>query len=176
MHGLPATGNWSPLPGKCLRNASHCQAGGAQPQSCFVARRAPCASASNFAHTTLGWMSGSRRACAEKPQSAPAITRSRPDEADDALRDQLRVLHQIRRVGDDAGDNRLALRQPHRLPDVVLVLVTRVGRLERVGASVDLEQMSTMSLSGRSWIRGPMSILQQCESARGPAEYRRSPG
>src|SRR6266571_1837788 len=62
-----------------------------------------------------------------------------PREANDPLPDQLRVLHQICRVGDDAGDNRLALRQPHRLPDVVLVLVTRVGGLERVGASVDLE-------------------------------------
>src|SRR5215831_17823061 len=54
--------------------------------------------------------------------------------AHDPLRDQLRVLHQIGRMGDDTGDNRLALRQPHLLPDVVLVLVTRVGRLERVGA------------------------------------------
>src|SRR5262245_27919526 len=70
--------NESPMPRKCLRNASSCQAGVAQLQSSFVARRAPCASASNFAHTTLGWLSGSRRACAEKPQSAPAITRSRP--------------------------------------------------------------------------------------------------
>ena len=33
----------------------------AQPQSSCVARRAPSARASNFAHTTLGWMSGSRR-------------------------------------------------------------------------------------------------------------------
>src|SRR5688500_10246153 len=55
-------------------------------------------------------------------------------EADNALRDQLRVLHEIRRVGDNPGDNGLALRQPHRLPDVIFVLVTRVGRLERVGA------------------------------------------
>src|SRR5262249_24133043 len=55
--------------------------------------------------------------------------------AHDAFRDQLGVLHQIGRVRDDVGDNRLALRQPHLLPDVILVLVTRVGRLERVGAS-----------------------------------------
>src|SRR5262249_12016824 len=59
-----------------------------------------------------------------------------PREADNALRDQLRVLHQICRVGDDTGDNRLALRQPHPLPDVVLVLVTRVGGLERVSTGV----------------------------------------
>src|SRR5207247_11204874 len=63
-----------------------------------------------------------------------------PRNGDDALRDQLRDVHQIRRVRNDTGDNRLALRQPHRLPDVVLVLVTWVGRLERVGAGVDLEE------------------------------------
>jgi hypothetical protein len=33
----------------------------AQPQSSCVAWRVPFASASNFAHTTRGWMSGSRR-------------------------------------------------------------------------------------------------------------------
>src|SRR5712692_5534334 len=32
-----------------------------------------------------------------------------PREADDALPNQLRVLHQIRRVGDDPGDNCLTL-------------------------------------------------------------------
>src|SRR5207249_5647703 len=68
-----------------------------------------------------------------------ALPSDSPREADNALSDQLRVLYQIGRVGDDAGDNRLAFRQPHLLPDVVLVLVTRVRRLERVGASVDLE-------------------------------------
>src|SRR5262245_37928208 len=68
-----------------------------------------------------------------------ALSPDSPRKAHDALCDQLRVLHQIGRVGDDAGDNRLALWQSHLLPDVVLVLVTRVGRLERVGASVDLE-------------------------------------
>src|SRR4029450_12761558 len=50
-----------------------------------------------------------------------------PRKAGDALRDQLRVLHQICRVGDYAEDNRLAPRQPHRLPDMILMLVTRVG-------------------------------------------------
>src|SRR5262249_37596055 len=62
-----------------------------------------------------------------------------PREADNALSDQLRVLHQIRRVGDDAGNDRLALRQRHGLPDMILVLVTRVRCLERVGPGVHLE-------------------------------------
>src|SRR5262245_19833273 len=48
-----------------------------RPQSCFVAIRAPSTSASNFAHTTLGWISV-EPANVAKPQSAPAMTFSRP--------------------------------------------------------------------------------------------------
>src|SRR5262245_43397976 len=64
--------NESPMPRKCLRNASSCQAGTAQAESSHVARRAPSASASNFVHTTIGWMAGSRLARHEPPQSQPA--------------------------------------------------------------------------------------------------------
>ena len=43
-----------------------------------MARRAPAASASNFAHTTVGWISGSVLANEAKPQSLPAMTFSLP--------------------------------------------------------------------------------------------------
>src|SRR5262249_56023478 len=47
------------------------------PHSRFVAMRAPSTSASNLAHTTLGWVSV-EPANVPKPQSAPAMTFSRP--------------------------------------------------------------------------------------------------
>src|SRR5215470_11601968 len=49
----------------------------ARPQSSRVAIRAPSTSASNFAQTTLGWISV-EPANVAKPQSAPAMTFSRP--------------------------------------------------------------------------------------------------
>ena len=49
-----------------------------QRQSRSEASRAPSASARNLAHTTFGLTSGENVAFDEKPQSAPAITRSRP--------------------------------------------------------------------------------------------------
>src|SRR5262249_24812726 len=49
-----------------------------RPQSCRVASRAPSAIAANFSHTTLGWTSLNRTPEAAKPQSAPAMTFSRP--------------------------------------------------------------------------------------------------
>jgi hypothetical protein len=50
----------------------------ARPQSCRVASRAPSAMAANFNHATLGWVSLNRMPEAAKPQSAPAMTFSRP--------------------------------------------------------------------------------------------------
>ena len=40
---------------------------------------------------------------------------------------------------DDAGDEDLAVRELDVLPQVILVLVPGVGRLDQVGAGVDLE-------------------------------------
>ena len=40
--------------------------------------KAPSASAANLAHTTVGWTSGAKLAREEKPQSALAMTFSRP--------------------------------------------------------------------------------------------------
>src|SRR3989442_14236058 len=50
----------------------------ARPQSWRVASRAPSASAANFSQATLGWVSLNRMPEAAKPQSAPAMTLSRP--------------------------------------------------------------------------------------------------
>ena len=63
-------------------------------------------------------------------------------EAHDALRDQLRMLHDVAGVGDHAGADHLALRQLDALEQVVFVLVTRIGALEAVGAGVDLEHVA----------------------------------
>src|SRR5262247_4571187 len=54
-----------------------------------------------------------------------------PRVAHDPLRDQLRVLDAVRRVGDDARDEDLALGELDRLPHVVLVLVAWVRSFER---------------------------------------------
>src|SRR3990172_9019384 len=58
-------------------------------------------------------------------------------EADDPLRHELRVLHDVCRVSDDAGDEDLARWQLHVLEDAPLVRVPWVRYLERVGAGVD---------------------------------------
>src|SRR5262245_50646470 len=59
--------------------------------------------------------------------------------AQDPLGHQLRVFDAIRRVGDDARDEDLAGWELEAFPDVILVLVARVRRLEREGARLDLE-------------------------------------
>src|SRR2546425_8762461 len=64
-----------------------------------------------------------------------------PDDSrvpDDPLGDQRGVLDQVGRVADDAGNEDFAVGRPELLEDVVLVLVPRVGRLEGIGARVDL--------------------------------------
>ena len=76
------------------------------------------------------------------PQSVPAMTFSRPTRpriADDSIGHQLRVLHDVGVVRDDAGDKNLALGQFHIAPDFPFVLVARVGGLERVSARRNLQ-------------------------------------
>ena len=51
------------------------------------------------------------------------------------------MLDDVVRVGDHAGDDGLALGQPDALPEVVLVLLEGVGRLERVGPRIDLQHV-----------------------------------
>src|ERR1051325_7353947 len=55
--------------------------------------------------------------------------------AHEALGDELGMLHDIRRVADDAGDENFSFRQLDTLPHAPLVLVARGGRSEerRVG-------------------------------------------
>src|SRR5207248_6113310 len=59
-------------------------------------------------------------------------------EAGQALGYQLGVLHDVATVRNRAWQEELFGRELDPLPDVVLVLVTRVRRLERVRASVHL--------------------------------------
>ena len=76
------------------------------PELLRLASRAPSAMAANFSQATLGCVSLKRMPEAAKPQSAPAMTFSRPTirrEAHDALGDQLRMLDQVGGVADDAG-------------------------------------------------------------------------
>ena len=101
--------------------------------------RAPSASACDLTHTTLGWTSQVEAKLA-KPQSAPAMTFSRPTApAKRAMRwaISLGVLDDVGGVGDDAGDDALAVRELDALPCLPFVLVARVGGLEAVGAGVD---------------------------------------
>src|SRR5882672_3618259 len=62
-----------------------------------------------------------------------------PGEADDALGDQLGVLHQVGGVADHARDQDHPGRRLPLLEHMVLVLVPRIGRLEREGAGLDPE-------------------------------------
>src|SRR5437899_10453292 len=62
-----------------------------------------------------------------------------PGASHDPLGDQLGLLDAVRRVRDDPGDENLAGRELERLPDVILVLVTRVRGLEREGSRLDLQ-------------------------------------
>src|SRR5262249_6643230 len=59
--------------------------------------------------------------------------------AQDPLGHQLRVLDAVRRVRDNTRNDDLALGKLEVLPDVILMLVTRVRRLERERACLDLE-------------------------------------
>ncbi len=107
----------------------------------LLASRAPSVSACSFAQTMLGWTS-LLPAKVAKPQSEPAITRSFPTRLaifHDALGHQLRMLDQHGRMADHARDQHLVLRQLGIPPDLPLVLVARVRRLERIGAGVDLQ-------------------------------------
>src|SRR5437764_7215994 len=61
--------------------------------------------------------------------------------AHDALGDQLGMLHDVAGVGDHAGADHFAFGNLDALEQVILVLVARIGRLEAVGAGVDLEHV-----------------------------------
>src|SRR5687768_12400966 len=56
-----------------------------------------------------------------------------------AIGDEPWVLDHVGVMADDAGDEDLAVREWYILPHLPLVVVARVGRLERVSADVDLQ-------------------------------------
>src|SRR5438094_1836529 len=58
-------------------------------------------------------------------------------ESRDALGHELGMLDHVGRVTHDPGQDQLAVRKLHVLPYLPLVLVTHVGGLERVGATLD---------------------------------------
>src|SRR5579885_757778 len=71
-----------------------------------------------------------------QPAVGPAdhvLAPHQPREADQPLGHQLRVLDEVAGVAHHTGDEQLALREPHVLPDPPLMLVARVRRLDRVG-------------------------------------------
>src|SRR5262249_23703309 len=59
--------------------------------------------------------------------------------AHQALGDELGVFDDVARVRDHSGDEYLARGELHRLPEVVLMLVPRVGGLKGVGAGIHFQ-------------------------------------
>ncbi len=55
--------------------------------------------------------------------------------------DQLRMFHDVDRVRDDAGHDRLALGQLDAFEHVVIVLVARIGGLEGIDAGIDAQHV-----------------------------------
>ena len=106
-----------------------------------MARAAPSTRASNLAHMMEGWTRGVK-APWEKPQSLPPRTFSRPTDAgvvDEALGNEFGVFDVVGGVGDDAGDEALAVGQLGGLPDLPLVGVAGIGGFYAVGSSVDAQ-------------------------------------
>ena len=106
----------------------------------WLAIRAPSTNAANFAQTIEGCTSFDPANDA-KPQSALAITRSRPTMSAKrrCVAPPARMLHQHGRLGDHAGHEHLVVGQLGPLPFLPLVLMPRVRGLERVAAGTDLE-------------------------------------
>ena len=100
------------------------------------------AKAANLSQATLGWRSLNRTAEAANPQSAPAITFSRPtSSANRTMRSAMSPGCSTRFCGvtDDPGDEHLPLGQLHLLEDMVFVFVAWVGCFKRIGSGVDLQ-------------------------------------
>ena len=107
----------------------------------FVAIRAPSASASSFAHWIVGCTRSDEGALG-KAAVGPAHHALAADEvrqAHEPLGDELRMLDDVRVVGDDAGDEHLALGQLHVLPQPPLVLVPGIRLLHQVVAGGHLQ-------------------------------------
>src|SRR5215475_9783248 len=59
--------------------------------------------------------------------------------AHDAVRDHLRMLDDVGRMADHTGNEQLAVRQSHVLPDAPFMLVPGISRLDRIGTGIDAE-------------------------------------
>ena len=64
------------------------------------------------------------------------------------------MLDEAHGMAEETRDQHFAFWQLDALPDAPLVLMARVGHLERIRTGVDLQHRSTKSLIGASWIRG----------------------
>src|SRR5215472_9082018 len=133
-----------------------------RPQRRSVARRAPSARAANLSHATLGCVSLNRTAEAANPQSAPAMTFSRPTRAANRM---------IRSAISSGCSTRLVvwLMTPgiRILPSAGLNFSNTWYSCSWRGFAASNEyapasirsRMSTMSFSSMSWTRGPTSML-----------------
>ena len=101
------------------------QATAPAPKSCFVAIRAPSASASSFAHWIVGCTRWRKAPLGEAAVGSAhdALAADELREPDEPVGDELRVLDDVRVVRDDARDEHLALGQLDVLPEAPLVLV-----------------------------------------------------
>ena len=111
------------------------------PTSSLLASRAPSARLSNFAHITCGWTRWIVFALREAAIGAGnhVLASDEVREIDDAVGDEPRMLDRGGVVRDDAGDQDLARRQLHLLPDAPFVLVADIGGLDRIGAGAHLQ-------------------------------------
>ena len=103
----------------------------------FIARAAPSTSAASFDQPIS--------ACTRPPmpQSAPPTTFSRPTTpppVDEASRDELGVLHDVRGMTYHARHQDRAGRELNLLPDTHLVLVPYICRLEGISLRLHLER------------------------------------
>src|SRR5687768_17821942 len=69
-----------------------------------------------------------------------ALTANELRKSHEAIGDELGMFHDVRGVRDHAGDERLALGQPHLLPYLPLMLVADVARFNRQRACTHGEQ------------------------------------
>jgi hypothetical protein len=80
-------------------------------------------------------------------------------EPDDALGDQLGMLHQVGGVADDTWDQDHPGRRLKLLEDVILVLVAGLAASNENAPALIRKSTSTMSRSAMSCTRGPTSML-----------------
>ena len=130
--------------------------GGLGPElPCWPGPR-PSASARNLGHTTvgvdLGGIAGATRSRSRSRRSrSPARPARRTSRCS---RRSARVLDVVGGVADEAGDEDLAVRQLHVLPDPPLVVVPGLATSKLCAPALIASMNGTTSMSGMSFIRG----------------------